>query len=100
MSFYGDGEANVAQADYAQGVVAGVVGDGGDVIMGLGPALGGAGACSKGGGCHVPEYGDDVVDGGVSDGFSRGAAAVAVDDAWIECWVSVLRLVRRCLLGE
>ena len=39
------------------------------------------GACGEGGVCGVREDGDEVVEGGVADGFRGGVGAVGVDDS-------------------
>lgn len=76
-----DAEADVAEADDAEGVGAGVARDGREVVVRVVEAGGGAGARGEEGGGGVPEDGDDVIEGHVADGFGGGGPAVAVEDA-------------------
>lgn len=76
-----DCEADVAEADDAEGVVPWVVGYEGDGDMGFVEGGGGGGACGEGGGGRVREDADEVVEGCVGDGFGGGAQAVAVEDS-------------------
>ena len=79
--FLCDDEADEAEADDAEGVAGGVVRDEGDGGVGFAEEGGGAGARGEGGVGGVGEDGDEVVEGGVADGFGGGVGAVGVDDA-------------------
>ncbi len=81
VGFLGDGEADVAEADDAEGVGARVAGLGGEGVVGIVELGGVHGAAGEGGPGHVAEDGDDVVEGHVADRFGGGARAVAVEDA-------------------
>jgi len=87
VGFGGDGLADVAEADDAEDVAAGVVGDGRGVEVAVGEGGGRGGGGDAPG--EVAEGGEDAEEGEVCDGLGGGEGGVAVDDSW--GW-SVVRL--------
>ena len=78
----GDAVTDVAEADDAEGVGGGVVGDLGNGGVGGGEGFGGVGAGGQEGGGEMGEGAEDVEEAVVGDGFGGGVRAVAVEDSF------------------
>lgn len=80
IQFLSDHEADLAEADDAEGTATGVMGCGWDIVMSVEEDFLGEGAGGGSGLAHIAEDGDDVVEGRVTDGLGGGTRTVAVEN--------------------